>query len=340
MKAGGLEGQSANEAAAFLAAIVESSDDAIISKSLQGIITTWNLSAQRLFGYTAAEAVGRPITILIPEDRLGEEPALLARINAGERVDHFETIRRRKDGTLIDISLTISPIRDCNGAIIGASKIARDISERKHAAEHQHMLLREMHHRVKNVFAICSSLITLAARTAQTPAELATSMKNRLVSLARAHEMTLTTMGGETSTEQPTTLFMLLSKLLSAFEDNEEGRWRLHGDDTPVSADRVTSLALLFHEYATNAVKYGALSSGEGRLDVTLVRQPDGFELQWLESMESSSTVGPTESGGFGTTLETMLIRTLHAKVSKEWRSAGLMIRLTLPHDALATDHA
>lgn len=140
------------EAAAFLAAIVESSEDAIISKSLQGIITTWNLSAERLFGYSADEAVGRPITMLIPEDRLDEEPAILARINAGERVDHFETVRRRKDGTLIDISLTISPIRAGDGTIIGASKIARDISERKRAAEHQDMLLREMHHRVKNLY--------------------------------------------------------------------------------------------------------------------------------------------------------------------------------------------
>ncbi len=173
--------QPGHEASAFLAAIVESSDDAIISKSLQGIITTWNLSAERLFGYSADEAVGRPITILIPEDRLGEEPAILARINAGERVDHFETVRRRKDGTLIDISLTISPIRSSDGTIIGASKIARDISERKRAAEHQDMLLREMHHRVKNLFAITGSIISLAARTAQTPAELADSMKNRLI---------------------------------------------------------------------------------------------------------------------------------------------------------------
>jgi PAS domain S-box-containing protein len=329
------EGQSAHEAAAFLAAIVESSDDAIISKSLQGIITTWNLSAERLFGYTAAEAVGRPITILIPEDRLNEEPAILARISAGERVDHFETIRRRKDGTLFDISLTISPIRGCDGKIIGASKIARDISERKHAAEHQNMLLREMHHRVKNLFAITSSIITLAARSAQTPAELASNMKTRLVALSRAHEMTLTSVsGGETSTEQPTTFFALLSKLLSPFADKEDGRWRLHGEDTPITADRVTSLALLFHEYATNSVKYGALSVREGRLDVTLVRQPNDFEIEWRESMGIGATVGPTDNRGFGTTLEAMLIRTLNAQVSKDWHADGLVIRLTLSCDA------
>jgi hypothetical protein len=129
--------------------------------------------------------------MLILEDRLDEEPAILARINAGERVDHFETIRRRKDGAFIDISLTISPTRNSEGKIIGASKIARDISDRKRAAEHQDLLLREMHHRVKNLFAITGSIIALAARTAQTPTELAISMKDRLVALSKAHEMTL-----------------------------------------------------------------------------------------------------------------------------------------------------
>nr|WP_237179876.1 PAS domain S-box protein [Rhodoplanes sp. Z2-YC6860] len=114
-----------------LAAIVESSDDAIVSKDLNGVIATWNRGAERLFGYTAAEAVGKPVTILIPNDRLDEEPEILRRIRSGERVEHFETIRRRKDGGLIDISLTISPIRDPAGHIIGASKIARDITERR-----------------------------------------------------------------------------------------------------------------------------------------------------------------------------------------------------------------
>jgi PAS domain S-box-containing protein len=114
-----------------LGAIVDSSDDAIISKDLNGTITSWNQSAERLFGYTAAETVGKPIAILIPPDRLDEEPAILSRLRRGERVDHFETIRRRKDGSLLDISLTISPVRDAQGNIIGASKIARDITERK-----------------------------------------------------------------------------------------------------------------------------------------------------------------------------------------------------------------
>ncbi len=114
-----------------LAAIVESSDDAIISKNIEGIITSWNRGAERLFGYTAEEAVGQSITILIPVDRLAEEDMVLGRIRRGDRVDHFDTIRRRKDGSLVDVSLTISPILDTNGKVVGASKIARDISDRK-----------------------------------------------------------------------------------------------------------------------------------------------------------------------------------------------------------------
>jgi PAS domain S-box-containing protein len=116
-------------AAQRLAAIIASSDDAIISKNLQGIIETWNKAAERMFGYPANEVIGRSITIIIPDDRRQEETDVLAHISRGESVDHFETIRRRKDGTLIEISLTVSPIRTRDGTIIGASKIARDITE-------------------------------------------------------------------------------------------------------------------------------------------------------------------------------------------------------------------
>ena len=120
-----------DEALALLAAIVDSSDDAIISKTLDGTIMSWNPAAERLFGYTAAEAVGQPIFLIVPQDRHGEEEGVLARIRAGQFVDHFETVRRRKDGSLLDVSLTVSPVKDSHGRIIGASKIARDISQRK-----------------------------------------------------------------------------------------------------------------------------------------------------------------------------------------------------------------
>src|ERR1700746_620282 len=129
-----------------LAAIVESSDDAIVSKTLEGIVTSWNKGAERLFGYRAEEIIGQPVARLIPEDRLEEEAEILARLRRGERIDHYETMRRHKDGRLVDVSLTISPIRDGSGRIIAASKIARDITERKKAeaaTRDDHKRLRE-----------------------------------------------------------------------------------------------------------------------------------------------------------------------------------------------------
>jgi len=128
----------ADKAVGLLAAIVDSSDDAIVSKTLEGIITSWNAGAERLFGYTAKEAIGQPISMIIPLDRRGEETTILARIRQGERIDHFDTIRLRKDGTKLEISLSISPVRDAAGKIIGASKIARDITGRKRVERELH----------------------------------------------------------------------------------------------------------------------------------------------------------------------------------------------------------
>ena len=133
----------ANRATALLAAIVGSSDDAIVSKNVDGIITSWNLGAERLFGYTATEAIGQPITLIIPPERQNEEKDILARIRRGEKTDHFETVRVRKDGTFVDISVTISPVKNSAGQVIGASKVARDITERKRAEERERRITAE-----------------------------------------------------------------------------------------------------------------------------------------------------------------------------------------------------
>jgi PAS domain S-box-containing protein len=130
----------------LLAAIVDSSDDAIISKSLDGVISSWNKGAERMFGYTADEAIGQHITLIIPQDRRQEEVTIIERLKRGERVDHFETVRVRKDGTPLDISLTISPVRDGEGRVIGASKVARDITEKKRAEQ----ALRESKERLRS----------------------------------------------------------------------------------------------------------------------------------------------------------------------------------------------
>jgi PAS domain S-box-containing protein len=151
----GLERLRAEETTRRLAAIVETSDDAIISKNLDGVIQTWNRGAERIFGYTAEEAVGKPVTIVIPPERHDEAPGILARLRRGERIDHYQTMRRRKDGSLIDISLTISPIRDNAGRIVAASKIARDITEQKRAEA----ALRDSERRLQDLLAAIPAAI-------------------------------------------------------------------------------------------------------------------------------------------------------------------------------------
>ena len=150
------------------ASIVESSDDAIVSKNLDGIITSWNRGAARIFGYTADEAIGQPITIVIPQDRQNEERAILTRLRRGEHIDHFETVRQNKHGSLIVVSLTVSPVKNAEGKIVGASKIARDITAQKRSQEQIATLAREAEHRSKNLLASVQATVNLSrAETAE-----------------------------------------------------------------------------------------------------------------------------------------------------------------------------
>ena len=322
----------ADETAQRLAAIVESSDDAIMAKDLSGTIITWNKGAERLFGYTPEETIGQPILILIPPDRQDEEPKILSRIRNGERIDHYETVRRRKDGSLVDVSLSVSPIRSLDGRIVGASKIARDITERRLADERQQLLLREMNHRVKNLFTLASSLVTLSARSAETPAELATSVSARLEALSRAHALTIPSVSGETvETEQATTLHALIRTLVAPFESNpDSSRVRIEGVDVPVSGNAATSLSLLLHEFATNATKYGALSTPEGTIDIMCVDEGERFVLTWAERGGPYIQSEPVAEG-FGTLLSKATARGhLGGDIEREWRPEGLFLRLAV----------
>ena len=328
----------ADEQAQRLASIVESSDDAIVSKDLNGVIASWNSSAQRIFGYAAEEVIGLPVSLLIPPERENEEPEILGRIRRGERVDHYETVRRRKDGSLVDISLTVSPVRNAAGKIIGASKVARDITERRRARDEQQLLLREMDHRIKNLFALAGSVVTLSARSAGSPAELAALVRDRLGALARAHALTLS-FPSATAAEQPATLHALIKTIVSPYENRaaeEPARVTVVGADVLLSHGTVTSLALLLHEFATNAAKYGALSIAEGRIDVRCEAAGDMFVLQWNErgGPAPSREVG---TDGFGS----MLIRTaiegqLGGAISRAWPPEGLEIRLSLALEQLS----
>jgi PAS domain S-box-containing protein len=330
------ENKRAEEQARQLASIVEYSDDAIVSKDVNGIIATWNRGAEQLFGYAAAEVIGKPVNILIPSNRQNEEPGILERIRRGERIDHYETVRQRKDGELIDIALTVSPIRNSTGEIVGASKIARDISERRRAEQKQNLLLREMDHRVKNLFALCSGVVSLSARYARTPEELASTVGERLGALARAHALTLPKVGA--AGEYSTTLHALIATIVSPYDDRAASASRprvvVSGPDVPIVGGTVTSVALLLHEFATNAAKYGALSTSEGLIDVECSEEGERFVLTWRE--RNGPRVDQIQGEGFGTLLGRATVKgQLGGEISREWNPEGLTIRLTAIRERL-----
>jgi PAS domain S-box-containing protein len=229
-----------------LASIVESSNDAIISKSLDGIITSWNRGAERLFGYTAEEVIGKAVTILIPEDRMSEEPEILERIRRGKRVDHYDTVRRRKDGSLIDISLTVSPLKEADGRIIGASKIARDITERKRAQERQKLLVNEMQHRIKNSLA---TIQAIATQTLNQHTEERDAFIARLHALGSAHDL----LTSETWERAP--LRAIVTRALEPFQERLHERITIDGPaDLWLDTTKSVVVAMALHELATNAV--------------------------------------------------------------------------------------
>ena len=311
-----------------------------MSKDLDGIIKTWNPGAERLFGYTAEEVIGKPITLLIPIDRHDEEPDILSRIRRGERIDHYETVRRRKDGSMVEVSITVSPIKNAEGTIIGASKIARDITERRRAQEQQNLLLREMSHRVKNLFAVTSGLVTLSARSAQTPADMAEAVRERLGALARAHGLTRPGLiNGNGKPCQDTTLHALVQAIFAPYVDPERvkdhGFYIVTGPNLPIGGNAVTSVALVLHELATNAAKYGALLSPGGYIHIDWSVKKDEFLLTWKER-GGPSLGGPAEHEGFGSSLVRRLVTgQFGGQLSYDWKPDGLIIRLSVPVERL-----
>lgn len=311
-------------AAAWLAAVVDNSDNAVVSKSLDGIIMSWNNGATNLFGYTADEAIGQTITLIIPKDRLHEETTILSKLREGERVHHFETVRQHKDGSFVDISLTVSPVRNNRGEIIGASKIARDIREQKAATEQQNLQLKEMHHRVRNLFTLATGLVQLSARNADSVDELVPDIVARLMALSRAHQLTLPLPGDEQNGHGSTRFRELFDAILSPFnEKNDPQRILVSGDAELCINGAYASVALLFHELATNAAKYGALSKLDGRLVVDISERDGETCVNWTEFGEPADKP-VAEKEGFGATLERATLRSIQATLVRQWNCTGM----------------
>jgi PAS domain S-box-containing protein len=304
----------------FLWSIVENSDDAIITKNLDGIISSWNKSAERIFGYTAEEIIGKPITILIPPERSDEEPAILARIRRGGHVHHYETVRRRKDGSLVDISLTVSPVTNAQGEIVGASKIARDVTARKRNDEHIAMLAREAEHRTKNILSTVQATVSLSY--SDTADGLKRAIEGRIRALANVHSLFVKSRwdGAELSS--------VVTQELAPYLGSGEPRAQIDGPHVWLPTNTAQAIAMTLHELATNAAKYGSLSVPEGRLCVKWSHAADGqLTLHWSES-GGPPTKKPTRRG-FGMSVIKQMIGQ-EGEIHLDWRPDGLACEIVL----------
>jgi PAS domain S-box-containing protein len=300
----------------ILRSLVENSDDAIITKNLDGIISSWNKSAERIFGYAAEEVIGKPVTILIPLERQDEEPGILARLRRGERIDHYETVRQRKDGSLIDISLTVSPVKDVHGKIVGAAKIAREITERKRKDEHIATLAREAEHRTKNILATVQATVHLSH--SETAEGLKRAIEGRIQALAKLHDLFVQSRwnGAELS--------RIAAQELAPYVGEGKMRSRIDGPHVMLEPTTAQAIGVTLHELVTNAAKYGSLSVPKGQVAVSWIRAPDKhIILRWSES--GGPVVNKPTHQGFGTSvIERMIQHQLKGEIHLDWRPEGL----------------
>jgi PAS domain S-box-containing protein len=308
-----------------LAAIVDSSDDAIVSKTLTGQISSWNAGATRIFGYQVHEMIGQPITRIIPPELRDEETEILARLRRGERIDHYETVRITKDGRRLNISLTVSPVRDKLGNVVGAAKIARDITERKQAEKLQRLLIDELTHRVKNTLATVQAMANQSLRRAKSPADFVSSFGGRVQALARAHDLIT-----QTKLRGAEVLDIVRDQVMLGATDDM--RVFCTGPAVMLDAEASLHLALVLHELATNARKYGALSSPNGQLSVQWELQTNGgyrLVLEWRES--GGPKVSAPKERGFGSALIEHTLAACDGEASMRYAADGVTARIILP---------
>ena len=318
------------DSTAWLAAIVESSANSIISKDLNGIITSWNQGAERMFGYPADEMIGQSILKLIPPDRLDEEERILSVVRAGDRLRDFETVRRCKDGRLIHVSLTISPIRIQQGDIVGISKIARDVTERKLAQETQTLLLKELNHRSKNLLAVADAIVRQTAKTTS-PKEFVERISRRLHALSINQDLMIERdwHGAEVA--------QIIKSQLAFVLDDPLRRIHVEGPSCIATPRVAQALGLAIYELASNALKFGALSAGAGNVEVKWQispEEPREFKLSWREQ-GGPPPVLPSRKGFGSTIIESMVARSVLGTATLTYAPTGLIWELTAPETGL-----
>jgi PAS domain S-box-containing protein len=304
--------------AARLAAIVSSSDDAIVSKTLDGIVTSWNAAACRIFGYSAEEMIGQHITRIIPLELRTEEEMIISRLHRGERIEHFDTVRVGKNGNKVHLSITVSPIRDSSGRIVGASKVARDVSERKRYEELQRTLFDELNHRVKNTLATVQALSVQTLRGDRSLSEARDLFQGRLMALSATHDHL------SHNSWQSASLGTVVGEILRPFGKRVES----DGPDVVLTPRQAITWGMVIHELATNAAKYGALSQDAGQVRVSWqLTSPNELEFDWRES--GAIAIAPPARKGFGTLfVERASANDLSGKAIFDYRPEGLRVAI------------
>jgi PAS domain S-box-containing protein len=309
---------------ARLASIFASSDDAIISKTLDGRITSWNAGATRIFGYDANEMIGQPIIKIIPAELRSEEDEILAKLKRGERIDHYETVRVAKDGRRLDVSITVSPLRDKVGRIVGASKIGRDITERKEAEKMQRILTNELVHRIKNTLAMVQAIATQSLLRAKSPADFVAGFTGRVEAMAKAHTLLTNKM------MQGVNLVELINE--QVLLGGSDSRISFSGPALILGPQETLHLGLVLHELATNARKFGSLSVPQGRLSIKWQLRTNGardLQLSWTE-IDGPEVKSPGASG-FGSALIEHTMHSHGGAVSLAYNARGIVCEIKLP---------
>jgi PAS domain S-box-containing protein len=316
------EKKQAERGAAMLAAIITSTTDGVVSKTLDGIITSWNKSAERILGFTEADMLNTSIRRIIPADRQAEEDRILATVLAGDIIDNFETVRIRNDGTLIDVAVTVSPVRDASGRIVGASKIVRDITDKRQTRDQLHTLLAEVNHRSKNLLSLVQAIARQMTR------------QGHQLDLDRFLERLQALTGNQDLLIQNGWRFIPLADLirsqLRSFGDAIGNRIRIEGPSIELTPESAQAIGMAIHELATNAAKFGALANHEGRVDIGWTRDDLSFTMHWIE--QDGPQVAPPKRRGFGSKVISDMVRlSLDGTVDVLFPLSGLRWHLACP---------
>lgn len=306
----------AEEANALLASVVRSSNDAIVSADGLKRIRTWNQGAQDLYGYTPAEVVGGPLSLLEPDDASGEINRIADIVLRGDNVS-FEALRRHKDGQAIAVQISSSPMRSPDGAIIGTCAVHRDIRDRKRHEEHITFTMHELSHRTKNILAVVQAIARQIGNTSASIEQLQERLTSSIQGLSFSHDLL---------TEQEwkgAALDRLIELQLSPFGFNGSKRISTSGPPIFLKPSAVQLIGLALHELATNAVKHGAFSNADGSVVIKWVRTEAGSTLlSWTET--GGPTVRPPTRRGFGHTVLERMAKSLGGNTRYEWRAEGV----------------